>query len=94
MHAESEAGTAYSYVPFEEVCVVHAEGEAGTAYSYILQQPEVRHLVLTALVVKQYRRFLLVRLDAAHIVRLLQSVQTLDRSCMHNERLQHRVIGY
>ena len=61
-----------SLLPAEEALVVHAVGEAGPSYPDVLEQPQVHDLMLDAPVVDQRRRLVLVRLDATHVVRLLE----------------------
>ena len=57
--------------PADEACVEHSEGKACAAHSHILKKAEVHDLMLTSLVIELNRGLLLVRLDAAHIIRLL-----------------------
>ena len=61
----------YEPLPLEEACVVHPVGEPSPPDAHVLQQTEVHDLVLHPLVIERDRRFLLVRLDAAHVVWLL-----------------------
>lgn len=59
-------------LPLQEPSIGLPVGEAGPTHHHVLHQAEVRHLVLTASLIKQDWRLQVIGLYASHIIRLLK----------------------